>query len=103
MPRLPTLPLERPMPDADDLEEGVLSDDDSGLSHIKLGTAWLCTTLAGVSLSHTPRCRNFHHLHLLLEGSSWPTQALAGFLEGRTSFNLRTRSIIWAFSGHSLL
>jgi uncharacterized coiled-coil DUF342 family protein len=49
MPRLPTLPLERPMPDPDDLEEGMLSDDDSGLQdHIKLGTAWLCTTLAGV-------------------------------------------------------
>jgi signal transduction histidine kinase len=37
------------MPDADDLEEGMLSDDDSGLQdRIKLGIAWLCATLAGV-------------------------------------------------------
>jgi len=49
MPRLPTIPLERPMPDADDLEDSLLLDDHSGLQdHIKLGTAWLCITLAGV-------------------------------------------------------
>jgi len=37
------------MPDADDLEDSLLLDDHSGLQdHIKLGTAWLCITLAGV-------------------------------------------------------
>jgi uncharacterized coiled-coil DUF342 family protein len=40
------------MPDADDLDDSLLSDDHddhSGLQdHIKLGTAWLCATLAGV-------------------------------------------------------
>lgn len=49
MPRLPTIPLDRPMSDADDLEDSLLSDDHSGLQdHMKLGTAWLCATLAGV-------------------------------------------------------
>lgn len=49
MPRLPNIPFERPMPDPDDLEESGLSSDHSGLqSHIKLGAAWLCATLAGV-------------------------------------------------------
>jgi hypothetical protein len=49
MPRLPTMPFERPMPDADDLEESGLSSDHSAAQgHIKLGAAWLCATLAGV-------------------------------------------------------
>ena len=49
MHRLPTVPLDRPMPASDELEEIELSNDDAGLSHMKLGTAWLCTTLAGVA------------------------------------------------------
>jgi uncharacterized coiled-coil DUF342 family protein len=37
------------MPDADDLEESMLlSDHSRPQDHIKLGTAWLCATLAGV-------------------------------------------------------
>jgi uncharacterized coiled-coil DUF342 family protein len=49
MHRLPTVPLDRPMPASDELEEIELSSDDAALSHLKLGTAWLCTTLAGVA------------------------------------------------------
>ena len=49
MHRLPTVPLERPIPASDELEEIELSSDDAALSHLKLGTAWLCTTLAGVA------------------------------------------------------
>ena len=49
MHRLPTMPLDRPMPASDELEEIELSGDDAALSHLKLGTAWLCTTLAGVA------------------------------------------------------
>jgi len=37
------------MPASDELEEIELSNDDAALSHLKLGTAWLCTTLAGVA------------------------------------------------------
>ena len=48
MPRLPTMPFERPRPDPDDLEESGLSSDHSApQGHIKLGVAWLCATLAG--------------------------------------------------------
>jgi uncharacterized coiled-coil DUF342 family protein len=50
MHRLPTVPFERaPLAVPDDLEEGGVSHDDSSLTHLKLGTAWLCTTLAGVA------------------------------------------------------
>jgi len=49
MPRHPTIPFEGPMSDPDELEESGLSSDHSALQdHIKLGTAWLCATLAGV-------------------------------------------------------
>src|SRR5262245_45640698 len=49
MPRLPTIPFERPMSVPDDLEESRLpSDDPSPQSHIKLGIAWLSATVAGV-------------------------------------------------------
>jgi len=47
MPQLPTIPLNRPIPD-DDLEDGMLSSDDFRLpDHVKLGAAWLCATVAG--------------------------------------------------------
>jgi predicted nucleic acid-binding Zn-ribbon protein len=50
MPRLSPLAFDRPMPVPEDPEEGGLpSDDSSDQSHIKLGAAWLCATLAGVS------------------------------------------------------
>ncbi len=49
MHRLPTIPSERPMPVQDELEESWESNDDSRLTHLKLGTAWLCATLAGVA------------------------------------------------------
>lgn len=49
MHRLPTMPLDRPRPASDELEEIEFSSDDAALSHLKLGTAWLCTTLAGVA------------------------------------------------------
>ena len=50
MPRLSPIAFDRPMPVPEDLEEGGLPSDDSALqSHIKLGTAWLCATLAGAS------------------------------------------------------
>jgi chaperonin cofactor prefoldin len=48
MPRLPTMPFERPMPDPDDLEESWLSSHSAPRGHIRLGAAWLCATLAGV-------------------------------------------------------
>jgi uncharacterized coiled-coil DUF342 family protein len=59
MHRLPTIPFERPMPVQDELEESGESNDESRLTHLKLGTAWLCATLAGVAalayatISHT--------------------------------------------------
>src|SRR5688572_8485121 len=49
MHRLPTIPLERPMPVEDELEDLPPSSDDSALTHLKLATAWLCATLAGVA------------------------------------------------------
>ena len=49
MHRLPTMPLDRPRPASDELEEIEFSRDDAALSHLKLGIAWLCTTLAGVA------------------------------------------------------
>ena len=49
MHRLPTVSFERPMPASDDLDDSGLSSDDSALSRVKLGTAWLCATLAGVA------------------------------------------------------
>ena len=49
MHRLPTIPLERPMPVEDELEDLPQSSDDSALTHLKLATAWLCATLAGVA------------------------------------------------------
>lgn len=49
MSRLSPIPFERPMPVPDDLEESALSSDDSTQEHKKLGIAWLCATLAGVS------------------------------------------------------
>jgi predicted nucleic acid-binding Zn-ribbon protein len=60
MHRLPSVPFERPLPVPDNLEEEGLSQDDSSLTHLKLGTAWLCATLAGVaalayaSIAQTP-------------------------------------------------
>lgn len=50
MPRLSPLAFDRPMPVPEEPEEGGLPSDDSAVqSHIKLGAAWLCATLAGVS------------------------------------------------------
>ena len=49
MSRLSPLHFDRPIPVPDDLEEsGLSSDDSTPQSYIKLGTAWLCTTVAGV-------------------------------------------------------
>lgn len=49
MPRLPTIPFERPMPEPDELEESGLSSDHPALhDHIKLVTAWLCVTVTGI-------------------------------------------------------
>gem|GEM_PF-432789 len=49
MRRHPTMPLERPTPEPDELEEGELSRDPSTLQgHIKLGIAWSCATVTGV-------------------------------------------------------
>lgn len=49
MQRLSTISLERPMPEADELEESGLSSDPSSLQdRIKLGTAWLCATATGI-------------------------------------------------------
>ncbi len=49
MPRLPTMPFERPMLDPDDIEEsGFPSDDSAPQGHRKLGAVWLCATLAGI-------------------------------------------------------
>jgi chaperonin cofactor prefoldin len=43
------MPFEQPMPDSDDLEENGLSSDHSvRQGQVKLGAAWLCTTLAGI-------------------------------------------------------
>lgn len=49
MHRLPTMPLDRPIPASGEREDTEFSSDDAALSHLKLGTAWLCTTLAGVA------------------------------------------------------
>lgn len=49
MQRLPTMPFERPMPASDEPEDIDLSRGDRALTHLKLGTAWLCITLAGVA------------------------------------------------------
>jgi len=49
MHRLPTMPLDRPIPASGEREDTEFSSDDATLSHLKLGTAWLCTTLAGVA------------------------------------------------------
>jgi predicted nucleic acid-binding Zn-ribbon protein len=49
MHRLPSVPFERPLPVPDELEEEGLTHDESSLTHLKLGTAWLCATLAGVA------------------------------------------------------
>ncbi len=49
MHRLSNLPFERSMPAPDELEEPEVSNDDSTLSHLKLGTAWLCATLSGIA------------------------------------------------------
>src|SRR5215467_8935393 len=49
MRRQPTMPLERPTPEPDELEEGERSRDPSTLQgHIKLGIAWSCATVTGV-------------------------------------------------------
>ena len=49
MHRLPTIPFEQSMPEPDELEESGLSSDLSSLqARIKLGTAWLCATVAGI-------------------------------------------------------
>jgi predicted nucleic acid-binding Zn-ribbon protein len=49
MPRFSTMRFERPMPDPEDLEDsGASSDDSARQSHVRLGAAWLCTTLAGI-------------------------------------------------------
>ena len=50
MPRLSPIAFDRPMPVPEDLEEAGLPSEDSAMqSYIKLGIAWLCATLAGVS------------------------------------------------------
>ena len=49
MHRLPTIPLERPMSVEDELEDLPQTSNDSALTHLKLATAWLCATLAGVA------------------------------------------------------
>ena len=49
MQRFSTISFERPMPEADELEESGLSSDPSSLQdRIKLGTAWLCATVTGI-------------------------------------------------------
>ncbi len=49
MHRLQTISLERPMSEPDELEEsGQSSDPSAQLDRMKLGTAWLCATLAGI-------------------------------------------------------
>src|SRR5690349_24911684 len=49
MQRLSTISFERPMPEADELEESGLSSDPSSLQdRIKLGPAWLCATATGI-------------------------------------------------------
>lgn len=49
MQRLTTISFERPMPEADELEDSGLSSDPSSLQdRIKLGTAWLCATATGI-------------------------------------------------------
>jgi predicted nucleic acid-binding Zn-ribbon protein len=50
MHRLPTVHFERPMPAPDELDERELSSEDSALSRLKLGTAWVCATLVGVAV-----------------------------------------------------
>lgn len=50
MHRLPTIPLERPLDASDEFEESGSSNEDSTLNHLKLGTAWVCATLAGVAV-----------------------------------------------------
>jgi predicted nucleic acid-binding Zn-ribbon protein len=49
MPRVSPMSFERPMAVPDDLEDSGLSGGDSTLNRLKLGTAWSCATLAGVS------------------------------------------------------
>src|SRR5262245_65155146 len=50
MPRLSPIAFDRPMPVPEDLEEAGLPSEDSAMqSYIKLGIAWLCATLAGIS------------------------------------------------------
>jgi predicted nucleic acid-binding Zn-ribbon protein len=49
MHRLQTISLERPMSEPDEFEESGQSRDPSAqLDRMKLGTAWLCATLAGI-------------------------------------------------------
>ena len=48
MHRLSNLRYERSLPVPDEPEETDLSQDDSRLSHLKLGTAWVSATLGGV-------------------------------------------------------
>jgi hypothetical protein len=42
------MPLDGPRAAGDEPEECEMSNDEAALSHLKLGTAWLCATLAGV-------------------------------------------------------
>jgi chaperonin cofactor prefoldin len=50
MHRLQTIPFEQPMPEPDELEESGLSRDPSTQQErIKLGTAWLAATVAGIA------------------------------------------------------
>jgi predicted RNA-binding protein with PIN domain len=41
--------FERPLPASDEPEESEFSNNDTSLSHLKLGTAWVSITLAGVA------------------------------------------------------
>ena len=49
MHRLPTIPFDRSTTVQDDLEDNPQLGDDSALTRLKLATAWLCATLAGVA------------------------------------------------------
>ena len=49
MHRLPNRPFDRPMAASNEPEEDDLSREDRALTHLKLGTAWLCITVVGVA------------------------------------------------------
>ena len=50
MHRLPTIPFERSAEASAEIEESRASNEDSTLNQLKLGTAWLAATLAGIAV-----------------------------------------------------